>query len=201
MQLRWTWQALTLCHLFINFSNASPLVHPAISKTTSAQRNLQEPSLHHQPIIPAIGYYPSQARPPTDLRHRAITNSFDFTGLAFQVLTTELTSVILPIRSTAFILARFYDKMLDACLSDWQKLPEVSTLFYRLGDLQLTVVSDGGTIPWILVANFAASWYAHTKRGMVSTYRVVYATHDLRHGVQFSLDIVGRAWGLSHGPL
>lgn len=71
----------------------------------------------------------------------------------------------------------------------------------RLGDLQLTIVSDGGTIPWSLVASFAASWVVHTNRGMVSTYRVVYATHDLRRGVQFSLEIVGRAWALGHGPL
>lgn len=37
------------------------------------------------------------------------------------------------------------------------------------------------------MANFAASWFVLTNRGIVSTYRVVYATDDLGHAVQFSL--------------
>lgn len=47
MQKRWTWQALTLFHLLINLSTASPPVHAALSKTISVLQNTQEPSPYH----------------------------------------------------------------------------------------------------------------------------------------------------------
>lgn len=201
MPARWTWQFMALFHLLTTFSNAIPLVHAAISNTCSTQQHIQDPSLHHPPKAPVIKHDPSPAQSANDLRHRDIPDSFDFTGLFLRLLHVELTSAILPIRTSALLLAKLYQQTLHACLSDWQNRPEISTMILRLGDLQLTIVSEGGTIPWSLVASFAASWSVHTNRGLVSTYRAVYATPDLMHGVQFHLEIVGQAWGLSGGPL
>ena len=47
-------------------------------------------------------------------------------------------------------------------------------MFPRLGDVELLLFSEGRTIPWSLVASFAASRFVHTNRGMISTYQVVY---------------------------
>ena len=180
MPARWIWQFMAVSRLLTTFSNAIPLVHAAISNTCSTQQHVQDPSSHHPPKAPVIEHDPSPAQLANDLRHRDIADSFNFTGL------------FLPIRTSAFLLAKLYQQTLHACLSDWQSRPEISTMILRLGDLQLTIVSEGGTIPWNLVASFAASWLVHTNRGMVSTYRAVYAAPDLMHGVQFHLEIVGQ---------
>ena len=195
MPARWIWQFMALFRLLTTFSNAVPLVHAAISNTCSTQQDVQDPSPHHPPKAPVIEHDPSPAQSANDLRHCDIADSLNFTGLFLRLLHVELTSAILPIRTSAFLLAKLYQQTLHACLSDWQNRPEISTMILRLGDLQLTIVSEGGTIPWNLVASFAASWLVHTNRGMVSTYRAVYAAPDLVHGVQFHLEIVGQAWG------
>lgn len=182
MQPRWTWQALTLFYLFTTFSTASPPVRIAISDNTSAQENFQEPSPSNRSKPPNIGHDPSQARSSTHLYHRAITPAFDFTGL-------------LP---SPYPRANIRH---PACLFDWQTNPEVSAIILSLGDLQLTVVSEGADGSLESGGVSGSELVCTYEQGLVSPYRIVYATRDLRYGVHVSLEIVGRAWELSHGPL
>ena len=61
----------------------------------------------------------------------------------------------------------------------------------RLGTLQLSIVCEGGTISWSLIASSAASGFVHTNR------RVCY--DDLNHSVHSSLGYVsGRVNDVIH---
>lgn len=89
--------------------------------------------------------------------------------------------------------------MLHACLYDWQNKPEVSTMVLRVGDLQLSIVSDGETEVWWRILQ-RAGLYRQVEEWSV---RIGLCMLLMIWGTVCNLlpRIVGQACGLSHGPL
>ena len=105
----------------------------------------------------------------------------------------EMLTLIIStaVHLAAWTLAKFYSMILDRAQGGPQNLGNPSLFMaFEWNDLRLEFSSDAGTIPWELVAAFAARMVSRTQAGFTGQFNAVYVHMATEQSIRISLMIL-----------
>ncbi|CAF9933841.1 MAG: hypothetical protein HETSPECPRED_009019 [Heterodermia speciosa] len=158
---------------FAHPSSANPLHHTTIGLATIESVGVADIS-------------PSKLGAPISKRDEWITNLGN--GWASYVQTWES---YIPVHLAAWTLAKFYSMIADRAQGGPQNLGNPSLFMaFEWNDLRLEFSSDAGTIPWELVAAFAARMVSRTQAGFTGQFNAVYVHMATEQSIRISLMVL-----------
>ena len=107
----------------------------------------------------------------------------------FYIWRARPLELILPLHHSAPVLREFYYAILTQVNEQWLLQAPLPNFWIKQGNLELFFTSEGGPIPWSVVARFAYKMLCATQLGWVGTYEIIYQNGAADRAVGVTLQI------------